>query len=99
MKVPRSAAQELWEKASPLSWTRPDVPPFFVVEGALDTLVWREEAQRFVGELRDVSESAVGYAEVPDAQHAFDVLMNRRSIHTVRAVTAFMEAVRDGRVR
>jgi len=86
-----------FEAASPLYRVRPDAPPFFVVHGANDTLVPVRDARRFVDALREVSEAPVVYAELPFAQHAFDVLPSIRSAHAVAAVVRFLEAVRAGR--
>jgi acetyl esterase/lipase len=96
MQCDPQAGRALWEAASPLDHVRADAPPFLVIEGAVDTLVWREEAHEFVRGLRAVSSAPVGYVEIPHAQHAFDVMVNRRSVHTVRAVERFLEWVRAG---
>jgi acetyl esterase/lipase len=82
-----------WRRASPLSHVRAELPPFFVVQGAQDTLVWREEPRHFVEQMRAAGNTVVGYAEVPYAQHAFDIMVTRRSTYTVRAVTAFLQSV------
>lgn len=81
-----------WAAASPLSYVRPGLPPFLVVQGAQDTLVWREEARWFVGAMRAAGND-VAYVEVPYAQHAFDVLVTRRSLQTVRAIGHFLDHV------
>lgn len=98
MKTTRLDDEDGWSAASPLSHVCIDAPPFFVIQGSQDTLVWVEEARRFVEDLRALSTSTVAYAEVPYAQHAFDVLVTRRSLVMVRAVEAFLEAVRAARV-
>ena len=85
-----------FQAASPLCRVRADAPPFFVIHGANDTLVPVADARRFVAALRDVSRSPVLYAELPFAQHAFDVLPSIRSAHAVAAVVRFLEAVRAG---
>lgn len=97
MKTSPNDDRDGWSAASPLSHVRRDAPPFFVVQGAQDTLVWAEEARRFVADLRVMSTQPVGYAEVPHAQHAFDLMVNRRSLAFVRAVETFLETVRSGR--
>ncbi len=96
MKSNPVQAADAWHAASPLSHVRPDAPPFFVVQGAQDTLVWREDARAFVDALRKVSTSPVGYAEVPFAQHAFDLMNTRRNVYTVRAITRFLEHAHTG---
>ncbi len=96
MKSDPVQAAQAWHAASPLSHIRPDAPPFFVVQGAQDTLVWREDARAFVAALRSVSKNPVGYAEIPFAQHAFDLMSTRRSVYTVRAITRFLEFAHTG---
>ena len=84
----------VFEQASPLCRVHPGAPPFFVVHGRNDTLVPVAEARRFVEALRAASGSPVLYAELPYAQHAFDVLPSLRSAHAVAAVVRFLEGVR-----
>jgi acetyl esterase/lipase len=94
MKSRLADAAHLWHAASPLSHVHVHAPPFFIVQGAQDTLVWSEDARAFVSALGKVSTSVVGYAEIPYAQHAFDLMTNRRSVHTVRAIARFLTHVR-----
>ncbi len=84
----------VFEEASPLRRVNREAPPFFVIHGTHDTLVPVAEARRFVEALRAVSDAPVLYAELPYAQHAFDVLPSVRSAHAVAAVVRFVEAVR-----
>ncbi len=83
-----------WERASPIRWIAPDAPPFFVIHGAHDSLAWPEGAREFVAALRATSRAPVAYAELPAAQHAFDLFWSPRCGHTVQAVARFLEAVR-----
>jgi acetyl esterase/lipase len=80
-----------WDAASPVTRVRRDAPPFFVVHGHDDALAWREEAQRFVALLRGVSQSAVAYAELPGAQHAFETFCSVRTAHAAFAAVRFAE--------
>ena len=93
MKKKLSEHREDYEKASPLHRVRPDAPPFFVIHGQHDSLVPVAEARHFVNKLRAVSQSPVVYAELPGAQHAFDVFPSIRSAHVVRAVERFLDYV------
>lgn len=68
-------------------------PPFFVIHGAHDSLVPVTEARRFVERLRGVSKAPVVYAELPGAQHAFDVFPSIRSAHVTRAAERFADHV------
>jgi acetyl esterase/lipase len=86
--------RETWDKASTMSWVGPDAPPFMVVHGSNDTLVPVEQARSFVAMLRAESKQPVVYAELPGAQHAFEVFDSRRTLATVGAVHRFLAAVR-----
>lgn len=86
-----------WERASPVRWAHADAPPFFVLHGAHDSLVWAEGARDFVAALRRASRQPVAYAELPGAQHAFDILHSLRCASAVDGVAAFLEWVRASR--
>ena len=83
-----------WERASTMSWVGPDAPPFFVIHGSNDTLVPVEQARSFVAMLRAESKNPVAFAELPGAQHAFEVFDSPRTLFTAGAVHRFLEAVR-----
>jgi acetyl esterase/lipase len=85
--------REVARSASPLTLTRPDAPPFFVIHGANDSLVSVNEARELVRRLRERSTSVVAYAELPGAQHAFDVFASIRSAHVIRGVERFLRVV------
>ena len=99
-----SAARDVFEKASPMSRIRPDAPPFFVIHGERDTLVPVAEARLFVDLLREASKAPVLYAELPGAQHAFEVFPSERTGHALMGVERFLawtysawKAEREGR--
>ena len=94
MKTKESEHPELFRDASPTYRVRSDAPPFFVLQGVNDTLVPVESARLFVERLRTVSRAPVAYAELPLAQHAFDVLASLRCQATTSAVGDFLEAAR-----
>jgi acetyl esterase/lipase len=83
----------LWDLASPIEQVRTDAPPFFVLHGTHDSLASVDEARLFVERLRTVSRNAVAYAELPGAQHAWEVFRSARAMHSVHAVTRFLEWV------
>jgi acetyl esterase/lipase len=87
----RQDNEELWHNASPLSHVAADVPPTFVIHGTHDSLVWVEEARAFVSALRGISAQPVAYAELPGAQHAFEIFHSVRTDHAVNAVSHFLE--------
>lgn len=84
-----STRRPVFEKGSPWHRVHADAPPFFVVHGSMDTLALVHEARAFVGRLRNVSKQPVAYAELPNAQHAFDQFISIRTICTVRAIARF----------
>ena len=81
---------EVFEDASPILRITPDAPDFFVIHGAHDTLVPVDQARQFVARLREVSKRTVVYAELPGAQHAFDIFPSIRSAHIVRAIDRYL---------
>jgi acetyl esterase/lipase len=93
MKVTSAEQPELFRRASPTLRVNAAAPPFFVLQGGNDTLVPVEVARQFVDSLRRVSEAPVAYAELPLAQHAFDVLASLRCQATTAGVIAFLDVV------
>jgi acetyl esterase/lipase len=95
-------APDLFAGASPLlrldTVDPADIPPFFVIHGAHDSLVPVREARFFVDKLRTVSHQPVLYAELPGAQHAFDVFGSVRVAHVLRATEHFLRAMHAKRV-
>jgi acetyl esterase/lipase len=81
---------EAFEEASPILQVTEDAPDFFVLHGQRDTLVDVGQARLFVEQLRRTSKRTVVYAELPGAQHAFDVFPSIRSSHIVRAIDRYL---------
>ena len=74
-----------------------NAPPCFVVHGDQDTLVIVEDARGFVEQLRATSSNPVVYAELPGAQHGFDLFRSRRLDTVVDAIEAFTAHIRSAR--
>ncbi len=81
--------------SSPLGHLRSDAPPFFVAHGEKDTVVLVEDARLFVAQLRNSSSGPVVYAELPGAQHTFDLFHSIRFQSVVDAIEAFAAGVRS----
>ncbi|MGH3453823.1 MAG: alpha/beta hydrolase [Nocardioidaceae bacterium] len=81
--------------SSPADYVHADAPPFFAAHGDQDTLVIVEDVRRFVDELRPASAQPVVYAELPGAQHGFDVFHSIRFDTVVDGVEAFTAWVRS----
>lgn len=92
-KLSRTDIAEPFRLASPITHVRPDAPPFFVLHGRNDSLVPVEQARGFTARLREVSRNPVVYAELPCAQHAFDIFGSPRAAHTALAVEQFLAEV------
>ncbi|MCB0909421.1 MAG: prolyl oligopeptidase family serine peptidase, partial [Nocardioidaceae bacterium] len=90
MRRTYAEAPEVYEAASPLLRVTEDAPDFFVIHGASDTLVSPTHAHALVARLREVSRRTVVFAELPGAQHAFDVFTSVRTAHVVRAVGRYL---------
>jgi acetyl esterase/lipase len=88
-----STHRHIYLDASPLRYVRADAPPFFVLHGTDDSLIPVVEAREFVEELRAVSKSPVAYAELPYAQHAFDIFGSPRAHQSAEAVARFLSWV------
>ena len=80
-------------QTSPHAHVDSDAPPFLVVHGDLDTVVLVEDARAFVTHLRAESCQPVVYAELPGAQHDFDLFHSLRFEAVVDAVEQFAAAV------
>lgn len=97
VKLPFTDNRQLYMDASPIAHVGPDAPPFFILHGADDTVIPVQEAREFVEALRDVSTSPVIYAEIPYAQHAFDIFGSARGHYTASAVERFLDWARATR--
>ncbi len=90
MKVSRAHAPDEYRAASPVDRIHAGAPPMLVVHGDRDTLAPVEYARHFVEELRKVSTAPVYYAEIPGAQHAFDVFASPRTVRVLEGVERFL---------
>jgi len=93
VKKPIEGSEELYRQASPIHRIHADAPPFFVVHGDRDSLTSFEEARAFVAKLRETSKAPVAYAEIPGAQHAFDIFHTARTHGVLPAVERFLAQV------
>jgi acetyl esterase/lipase len=91
MKTTREADPELFDRASPMCWLEGDRPPLFLIQGTHDTLVWVEEARRFVAELAASGDGPLVYAELDGAQHAFETVHSMRTSHYLNAAALWLE--------
>ncbi len=92
-------APDVFDAASPMSHLGPDAPPFLLSHGTNDSLIPVEEGRLFAQRLRAVSQQPVVYAELPRAQHAFDVFGSPRATAAAEAVGRFLGVVYGDYVR
>ncbi|GAA4255924.1 alpha/beta hydrolase [Dactylosporangium darangshiense] len=71
-----------------------DAPPMLFVHGDKDSSTLVEDTRELVERLRAASSGPVLYAELPGAQHTFDLFYSLRYSHVIDAVTAFCESQR-----
>jgi acetyl esterase/lipase len=82
--------------SSPIDHVHGDAPPFFIVHGTNDTYTPIEGARSMAAALRRTSHETVVLAELPGAQHSFDVFHSVRFEAVVDAVGAFTASVGIG---
>ena len=96
-KLRRAELAEALRTASPITHVSADAPPFFVLHGRNDSLIPVEQARAFTARLREVSRQPVVYAELPFAQHAFDIFGSVRATHAAVAVEQFLAEIYERR--
>src|SRR5690606_24174822 len=65
-------------ETSPTETVHPDVPPVLVAHGDHDSVVHVDNARAFARRLRTVCPDRAVYAELPGAQHGFDLFWSPR---------------------
>ena len=93
IQVPYDGHEDLYRSLSPMHRLHAGAPPFFVVQGATDTLVDVQVARNFVEAFRKRCVAPIYFVELPLTQHAFDVTASPRTSATTRAAIAFAESV------
>ena len=83
-------SSDVFRQGSPIEHVSPSAPPFFILHGTNDSLLHVEPAREFVDRLRAVSQQPVVYAELPLAQHSFDLFRTPRSRGACEAVEVFL---------
>ena len=83
-------APEKFVAASPRDHVDNVSMPWLVLQGDADTLTPVNGARDFVAALREASDHVVAYAELPRAQHAFDIFYSPRAIAAVDLTSRFL---------
>ena len=90
--------EDLYRSASPIARVTDGAPPFFVVHGGSDFVIPVAQARAFADELRATSRQAVGYLELPGAQHGFDLLDGVRTGTACTAIGLFLNEIHRRRM-
>jgi acetyl esterase/lipase len=93
MKQTRADHPQCFASASSIAHVTSDSPPFFVLHGRNDSFIPVTQARSFVERLREASTQPVVYAEMPCAQHAFDMFGSARAAHAAVAVEQFLAEI------
>jgi acetyl esterase/lipase len=88
---------DIFRKASPIARVHADAPPFLVVHGTGDSVIPVEQARSFAERLRSVSDSVVGYVELPGAGHGFDMTDGARTGAASTAIGLFLNQIHRNR--
>ena len=80
-------------KASPLTWVRAGLPPLMVIQGSVDNLVRREQANAFTDAVRAAGNEHVVHLEISGAGHAFDVFHSIRGEAVGAGIHRFLDSV------
>jgi acetyl esterase/lipase len=81
---------EKFSAASPVEHVDNVSQPWLILQGDRDSLTPVRGAREFANALRESSEHPVGYAELPGAQHAFDIYYSPRAIAAVELTARFL---------
>lgn len=85
--------------SSPLYLDAAEAPPFLIAHGDHDTDAPVEQARRLERHLREQSQHNVIYAELPGAQHGFDLFRSWRFASVIAGIDAFVDALARNRAR
>ena len=98
MKSTPETDAEAWRRASPVRAVTANRPPFFVVHGAMDTLVPADQSARLVGALRAAGGPDVGHLVVPWANHGFDFFAGPRGRITAEVMATVLDYIYTTRI-
>jgi acetyl esterase/lipase len=93
MKRRFADAPEEFDKASPRWRLGEHAPPFMILHGTRDSLAPLLGARRFRDELRKVTAAPVVWAELPGAQHAFEIFPSVRAAAAIAGVEQFCATI------
>jgi acetyl esterase/lipase len=90
LQQPIATARDMYVAASPIHRVTAQAPPFFLLHGSNDVMLYPGQARAMAARLRDMSQAPVVYAELPGATHAFDLFGAPRARAAAEAVERFL---------
>jgi len=94
MPGPVKTHEAFWDEVSPLHHAHENAPPMLILHGKHDLLADFESAKGFAETLAQISSKTVIFAEMPAAQHAYDISHAPPTPEHVRTIYRFLEKVR-----
>jgi acetyl esterase/lipase len=91
LKLRREDDPEAFRRASPLHRIHSGAPPFLLIHGIADSMVPIEESRVFCRALAKATGGRAALAEIPGAQHAFELFASLRSEQVRTAVEGFLD--------
>lgn len=91
LKRTRENDPEAFRRASPLHRVHNGAPPFLLIHGTADSLVPLEESRVFHRALVEATGERAALAEIPGAQHAFELFPSLRTESVRGAVERFLD--------
>lgn len=79
----------------PAGLAGPTSPPILLIHGGSDSVLPARTARRWAAALRSASGAPVVYAQLPGAQHAFDMFASVRARTCAQEIEAFLDWVRS----
>lgn len=92
--MPANTAHDsaLWQQASPIFRVHANAPPMLAMHGTHDALVAIEDARDFAALMAKRSNAWFLFAELPGAQHGFDLFHGVRAECAIVAIELFLRA-------
>src|SRR5699024_7632244 len=87
-----------WPQSTPFGYSGDNAPPMLIVHGDMDNYTPVETASALAEHLRETSSSPVAYAELPGAQHGFDLFASPRFRDVLDGIEVFLhrETLKQG---
>ncbi len=72
-----------------LKYLKKEIPPIFIAHGDKDSIARISDARYLAQQLRNISDNPIVYAELPGAQHNFDLFHSIRTEAVIDSIEIF----------